>query len=64
MLTKFIPKTNRFTAYKISLDSAQTRRDFVYDLTLQEAREFPLGVQKDAVGPFTWSYGINGGVKI
>ena len=49
---------NRFQAFKVSLDTNQTRRDYQPGLTLEQARAYPLGRQEDAQGPFIWSYSV------
>jgi hypothetical protein len=52
------PKEDRFMAFKVSLCGNQIRRDIVRGLSLQQAREYPVGRQKDAVGPFVWQYSL------
>lgn len=57
-------EARRFTAYKVSLDGLQSRRDFVRGLSLEECRDserFPFGRQQDKWGEYVWSYGINDG---
>ena len=51
---------NRFQVFKVSLDTQQTRRDYTTGLTLDQARQYPLGKQKDAHGQFIWTYSVTG----
>lgn len=48
----------RFQAFKVSLCGNQVRRDIQPDLTLEEARAYPLGRQEDATGPYIWTYSV------
>jgi hypothetical protein len=53
-----VRKENRFQAFKVSLCGNQIRRDYQPNLTLEQARAFPLGRQEDAAGPFIWTYSV------
>lgn len=55
---------NRFTAYKQSIDGAQTRRDYRRGLTVEDVDALPTGRQQDHGGAYIWAYGINGGAML
>lgn len=55
---------DRFTAYKQSIDGAQTRRDYRPGLTIEDVHALPLGLQQDHAGAYVWAYGINGGTML
>ncbi len=57
-------KPNRFTAYKVSTCSNQSRWGYIHNLTKIEIDELPFGTLTDNIGSYTWSYGINNGRKI
>jgi len=49
---------DRFQVFKISLCGNQIRRDYKIGLTLEQARAYPLGKQRDATGEFMWGYSL------
>jgi len=57
-------KHNLFTAYKVTVDGNQHRRDYQHNLTKKDVNKLPCGPQSDHIGEYIWSYGINEGMKI